>query len=267
MQKIMIALVACISILSACDQGNISENKEWGAIYKKYGIDSAAFEVRDHSKDAIVYYNKARGNKRLSPASTFKIMASLIALETSVAPDEDLMIKWDGIVRPQDKWNKDMNMREAFATSSEPYYKELMKRVGATEIKKWLDSTEYGNMQVGNDVEKFWTNNTLLITPDEQVGFIKKLYFDELPFSKRTMRIVKAMMLQEETKGYRWYYKTGLYVDSSKQMGWLVGFVEDSVHHPYFFANNFETKDTSLDLGTMRQDLTKEIFQSFGMMK
>jgi beta-lactamase class D len=266
MKQIIILIFTAFTIAS-CERNNIHERKDWGTIYKKHGLDSACFEVVEQSKERVYYYNKARGNKRLSPASTFKIMASLIALETSVAPDEDMIIKWDGVVNKNEKWNKDMNMREAFITSSEPYYKELMKRVGATEIKKWMDSIEYGNAKIGNDVQTFWTDNTLQITPDEQVGFLKKLYFDALPFSKRTMRIVRSMMLQEETKEYRFYYKSGTYVDNQKTMAWLVGFVEDSTNHPYFFANNFETPDTAFDYQTARMETTREIFQSMGLLR
>jgi beta-lactamase class D len=262
---VFLSILAIATTIASCDRGNIEEKKEWASVYKKYGIDSAAFEIREHSKDRILFYNKERGNTRLCPASTFKILASLIALETSVAPDEDLLIKWDGVKRPQENWNKDMNMREAFITSSEPYYKELMKRVGVTEIKKWVDSIEYGNCTIGEDPSTFWTNNTLQITPDEQVGFLKKLYFDELPFSKRTMRIVRSLMLQETGKNYRLYFKSGLAQRNNKDLCWLVGFVEDSTNHPYFFANNFELKDTNQEVGDLRMQITKEIFKNFGL--
>jgi beta-lactamase class D len=266
MYKYILGAILIASVATSCERNNIHEQKEWAAIYKKQNIDSACFEVVEQSKERVYYYNKARGNTRLSPASTFKILASLIALETSVAPDEDMIIKWDGVVHPQEKWNKDLSLREAFVASSEPYYKELMKRVGATEIKKWMDSIEYGNAKMGADVQTFWTDNTLQITPDEQVGFMKKLYFDQLPFSKRTMRIVRSMMLQEQGKNYRWYYKSGWGQHNGNNMGWLVGFVEDSTNHPYFFANNFETKDTALDISEIRRTTTKEIFQSMGLL-
>jgi beta-lactamase class D len=265
--NVIVAIVVMIIAFSSCERNNIEERKDWAAIYKKHGVDSACFELVEHSKERVYYYNKARGNTRMSPASTFKIMASLIALETSVAPDEDLIIKWDGVKRPQEQWNKDMNMREAFKVSCEPYYKELMKRVGTTEIKRWLDSTEYGNMQIGNNVETFWTDNSLQITPDEQCGFLKKLYFDDLPFSKRTMRIARSLMLQEETKDYRWYYKSGTAVSDTMQMAWLVGFVEDSTNHPYFLANNFSTKDTAINIKDLRMQITREIFQTKGLLR
>jgi beta-lactamase class D len=266
MYKIIVGVFIVMCVITSCERNNIHERKEWGTIFKNNNIDSACFEVVEQSKERVYYYNKARGNTRMSPASTFKILGSLIALETSIAPDEDMIIKWDGVVRPQENWNKDLSLRDAFTVSSEPYFKELMKRVGATEIKKWMDSIEYGNAKIGKDVQTFWTDNSLQITPDEQVGFLKKLYFDQLPFSKRTMRIVRSMMLQEQGKKYRWYYKTGLQKTDTKSMGWLVGFVEDSTNHPYFFANNFEIKDTSIDIGELRKKTTKEIFNSMGLL-
>jgi beta-lactamase class D len=264
--KIAAFFLGVILLITSCERNNITNKKAWESYYKKYGIDSACFELREHSKDHVYYYGKTHGNTRYSPASTFKIMASLIALETSVAPDEEYIIKYNGKPSGKPDWDKDMNMREAFITSSEPYYKELMSKVGITEIKKWLDSVEYGNRQVGTDPTTFWTNNTLQITPDEQVGLMKKLYFDELPFSKRSMRIVRSLMLQDQGKKYRMYYKSGTRNENETlTQSWLVGFIEDSTNHPYFFANHFFTTDTTIIPKERNIQITKEIFDGFGL--
>jgi beta-lactamase class D len=266
MYKILFGFFIAVTLF-ACNRNNIHEKNEWATIYKNHGIDSAGFEIYEQSKERAFIYNKYWGNRRTVPASTFKILISLVALETSVAPDEDFIIKYDGVPTHNEKWNKDLTMREAFKVSSEPYYKTLINKIGKVEMQKWIDSIKYGNRTMGADITQCWHDSSMLITPDEQVGFMKKLYFDELPFSKRTQRLVRSIMLQETSDKYKLYYKTGMYVNNDKQMAWMVGFVEDSTNHPYFFANNFETKDTSVNMMDTRLQTTKEIFQSMGLMK
>jgi beta-lactamase class D len=265
--KIAAFFLCIILAFASCERSNIINKAEWGSIYKKYGIDSASFELREHSKDRVMYYNKAAGNTRYSPASTFKIMACLIALETSVAPDETYIVKYNGKPSGKPDWDKDMDMRQAFISSSEPYFKDLMSKVGIAEIQKYIDTVRYGNKKIGTDATTFWTDGTLLITPDEQVGFMNKLYFDELPFSKRTMRIVRSIMLQETGKKYRAYYKSGTGFTNNRtgMHSWLVGFVEDSSNHPYFFANHFEIKDTTINTKELNLKISKEIFKDFGL--
>ncbi|MFW1443080.1 penicillin-binding transpeptidase domain-containing protein, partial [Vibrio parahaemolyticus] len=86
---------------------------------------------------------------------------------------------------------------------------QLARSIGKDTLKRWIDSLHYGNKSVGISVDSFWLNNTLKITADEQLGLVKKLYFGQLPFQKRTHDIVKKMMLQEANANYKLSYKTG----------------------------------------------------------
>lgn len=271
------------SLLFSCAQTRIKENEEWGALFAKYGINNGCFMLRDHTHETIHYFNKDRCTSRFLPASTFKIFNSLVALETNIAPDDQLMIKWDGITRRPD-WDKDLTMAEAFKASCVPYYQELARRIGYSNMKRFIDTTKYGNMEMGGKIDTFWLNNTLKITPDEQVGMMKRLYFAELPgISERSQRIVKTMMLQEQTPEYNLYYKTGTGVDSGKYIYWVVGFAErienvkeqkgsmnktDVRYYPYFFALNFEKPidDTSRNWYKDRISLTHEILQNYGAL-
>ncbi|MBK6329172.1 MAG: class D beta-lactamase [Bacteroidetes bacterium] len=264
-----------LTMFSACQRDNILTQDQWGPIFKKYGIDSACFELADNNHDMIYIYNLQRASKRFSPASTFKIMSSLIALETNVALDENLIIPWDGVAR-RPEWDKDMNLREAFKVSCVPYYQALARKIGKVDMQKWIDTVRYGNKRTGPNVDDFWLNDTLQITPDEQVGFIKKLYFDKLPFAQRSQRIVRSLMLQEDSTHYKLYYKTGTQMPlrNNKKviLAWIVGFVEkretqigvvtkkeETNYKPYFFAMNFETSDTTMNTMDIRKKLLKDI--------
>ncbi|MBK8328845.1 MAG: class D beta-lactamase [Bacteroidetes bacterium] len=275
MYKFLILAMTVLTMFSACQRDNILTQDQWGPIFKKYGIDSACFELADNNHDMIYIYNLQRASKRFSPASTFKIMSSLIALETNVALDENLIIPWDGVAR-RPEWDKDMNLREAFKVSCVPYYQALARKIGKVDMQKWIDTVRYGNKRTGPNVDDFWLNDTLQITPDEQVGFIKKLYFDKLPFAQRSQRIVRSLMLQEDSTHYKLYYKTGTQMPlrNNKKviLAWIVGFVEkretqigvvtkkeETNYKPYFFAMNFETSDTTMNTMDIRKKLLKEI--------
>jgi beta-lactamase class D len=284
MQKFLLSSLAIVLLfLSSCERDNILKQDQWDGIFKKYGVDSACFELSDNSHDQVLIYNLERCSRRFSPASTFKIMNSLIALESNIAPDENLIIKWDGVTR-RDTWNKDMNMREAMKVSCVPYYQELARRIGDVEMKKWIDTIRYGNKNINGAIDMFWLNDTLLISPDEQVGFMKKLYFDKLPMSQRSQRIVRSLMLQEDSTDYKLYYKTGTKMDDSDPrhitMAWIVGFVErketqkgvvtkkeETNYRPYFFAMNFETPDTTMNTMDVRKAILKDILRERQILK
>jgi beta-lactamase class D len=205
-------------------------------------------------------------------------------LETAIAPDEQLIIRWDSVQRWNTLWNKDMNMREAFKVSSVPYYQELARRIGKDYMQHYLDTVRYGNKRIGQHIDMFWLNDTLQISADEQVGFLKKLYFEELPFSERSQRIVRSIMLQDDTPDYKLYYKTGTGVSKDSTIYWVVGFAERIEHvkeheksmnksnvrnYPYFFAQNFSVanSDSSRNWYKARIDVLYQILGAMEIVK
>ncbi|PZF72273.1 penicillin-binding transpeptidase domain-containing protein [Taibaiella soli] len=268
-------------IFSSCRESRIKDHDEWSKYFTDNGIQKSCFILRDNNHESIHYYNKDRCLERFSPASTFKIFNSLVALETGIAPDEQMVIKWDSVVRSKPEWNKDMNMREAFKLSNVGYFQELARRIGPNLMQHYIDTAKYGNMRIGGAIDQFWLNDTLKISADEQLGFVKRLYFNELPFSERSQRIVRSMMLREDTAGYKLYYKTGWSDLPGRQLLWIVGFAEREVSvkepkesmnkgnmraYPYFFAENFEIPngDTTKDWAKIRLDIVHNILRDYG---
>ena len=254
-------------------------------MFQSYGInpDSACFEIRDNNHEAVTYFNLDRCSRRMVPASTFKIFNSLIALETGIAANDQLVIKWDSVPR-RPEWDKDMTMAEAFKVSCVPYYQEIARRIGPGRMQHYLDTISYGNKNMGGSIDQFWLNDSLRITPDEQLGFLKKLYFAELPVSDRSQRIVKVMMLREQTPNYNLYYKTGTAIRvGNKNIFWIVGMAERIEHvkepkesmnksdvrnYPYFFVENFEVSkdDTAKDWNQVRMDILHKILKDQGIL-
>ncbi len=298
MNKYLLVLsLSVVAFASSCRNIRIKEHDEWKKHFDEAGV-TGCFEVYDNNKETAIYYNKEMCAQRFTPASTFKIFNSLVALESGVARDEQLLIKWDGkskyfnrgkavsgadtaMATLKDDWAQDLTMVQAFKVSSVPYYQEIARRIGAKEMKAYIDTVKYGNMNISGAIDEFWLNDTLKISADEQVGLMKRLYFGEIPaFSERTQRIVRGMMLQKETDNYKLYYKTGWGTSNGKELLWVVGFVEkinelknvetkniDRIPHPYFFALNFEADSKMQDLRTVRSNLLQKLLAEYGLDK
>ena len=225
------------------------------------------FTMLNNTDGQIRVYNMAMDTMRFTPASTFKIVNSLIGLQSGIITDENMVIKWDGIKRWNADWNKDLNMKEAFKVSAVPYYQEVARRIGKDTMQQWIDSIAYGNKNISGPIDSFWLNNNLKISPDEQLGLLKKLYFDQLPFRKSVQQIVRNVMLQEDNTLYKLSYKTGWGFDESKNnIGWVTGWIEEN-RHVYFFVTIVKSPDPKIDMKTVRMDITKDILKQYGFLE
>jgi beta-lactamase class D len=267
MQKNIFAVCIIAFLISGCALNNVSEDNS----LKKYFDDAhvtGSFGLFDNGQGDFTIYNLKRfRDSSYTPASTFKIVNSLIGIQTGVIKDENMVIKWDGIKRPREEWNKDLTMAEAFKVSAVPYYQEVARRIGKDTMKMWIDSLHYGNKNISGPVDSFWLNNHLKITADEELGLVKKLYFDQLPFYQRTQEIVRAVMLRENNANYKLSYKTGWgNKENGNEIGWIVGWIEEN-KHPYFFVLNIESPDHKIDMMNVRINLLKNILKQLGFFE
>ncbi|HOI84413.1 MAG TPA: penicillin-binding transpeptidase domain-containing protein, partial [Campylobacterales bacterium] len=67
--------------------------------------------ILDVNSSKRTIYGDARADERLSPCSTFKILNSIISLDTEAVKDENETVKWDGVAREYPSWNTDHSMR------------------------------------------------------------------------------------------------------------------------------------------------------------
>ncbi|HEX7315353.1 MAG TPA: penicillin-binding transpeptidase domain-containing protein [Pyrinomonadaceae bacterium] len=235
---------------------------------------AGAFVLYDLKRDRYVRYNEARCRERFSPYSTFKIPNSLIGLDTGVIPDAEFVIKWDAKKYPafsQDTlpfsaWWQDQTLRTAYKRSVVWYYRELALKVGARRMKEYVNKLDYGNEDASGPLNGFWLNSSLKISADEQVEFLKRLYKEELPVSKRSLQIVKEIMTLEETPEYKLSGKTGGGpLGENRFLGWFVGYLETK-EGTYFFATEIEGP-TYISIRDERIALTKRILGGLGHLK
>ncbi|MHB8905033.1 MAG: class D beta-lactamase [Melioribacteraceae bacterium] len=236
------------------------------AIEKIFDGHTGAFVLFNMQSKEYLRYNRARCAKRFLPASTFKIPNSLIGLETGVIPNENFVIKWNGIKHRNEEWNKDHTLATAIKFSVVPYYQELARRVGRDRFSGYLERIGYGNKTIGEEIDTFWLDNSLKISADEQIDFLKRFYEYKLPFSERSINIVKKILPEEKYPNSLLKFKTGAGTkEDGKWLGWIVGYAEKK-SNVYLFALNIEAK-TYGETRELRDNLSRKILTELKMIE
>jgi beta-lactamase class D len=265
--KQFFSFLFALIMLSACSLNNVKEDDSLKKYFDENNV-NGCFALYNNASNKFTIYNLKRyRDSSFLPASTFKIVNSLIGLQEGKIVNDSMVIKWDGVKRPIESWNKDMTMYEAFRASSVPYYQEVARRIGKERMQFWLDSLSYGTRKINTAIDAFWLDNSLKITPDEELGLIKKLYFNQLPFFKNNQEIVKRAMLFENDANYRLAYKTGWgKTENGNHLAWVTGWVEEN-NHPYFFVLNFESAQPDADIPAIRMKIVKGVLKQLGFLQ
>jgi beta-lactamase class D len=244
-----------------------TQNIDFQPRFQELEVEGAIL-IQDLNQNRTYQYNSQRNATAFLPASTFKILNSLISLETGVIPNELAILTWDGVTREVPEWNRDLNMKEAIKLSAIWFYQVLARRVGYDRMQEKVKQVGYGNGNIGSpeSIDKFWLEGELRITPQQQIQFLRRLYNDDLPFSARSLTIVKDIMIIEQTPDYTIRGKTGLVgfppIENTR-IGWYVGYLEQN-DNVYFFATNINIR--SSDDVDKRIELTRRCLRDLQLL-
>ena len=230
---------------------------------------SGAILIYDAQDDVFHSNNFSWCEKGFLPASTFKVPNTIIALETAIAENENTLFSWDGQPRRMPVWEQDMNLREAFHYSCVPCYQEIARRVGPERMNEWLAKLNYGKMLVSPEkIDLFWLEGDSRITPFEQLDFLLRYYFKELPISEQTYNIMKSLMVIESHDDWTLSGKTGWAIREGNNTGWFVGYLEKG-NEVFFIATCIEpTEDFNMDMfNIIRRQISMEALRVMGIIK
>lgn len=264
---LLIVSVSIYGMTKNDEKSKIVIKSEYKKYYDEYKVEGS-FLLYDPQNDKFIVYNQEQTKQLFTPASTFKICNSLIGLETGVITDENFVIKWDSVVRQNVSWNRDFDLKDAYKNSTVWYYQELARRVAGEKMKYWLDKANYGNTDTTGGIDQFWLTGGLRITAEQQISFLQKLHDNQLPFSQRSMDIVKKIMIDETKSNEKCMLraKTGWGSEKDKDIGWYVGYVEKN-NKVYYFANCIQTADFSNnEFSTARKEITYKILKKLKIM-
>lgn len=173
-------------------------------------------------------YNPARASVEFPPCSTFKIVNSLIALETGAVESLQDEFRWDGVPRERNAENRDHTLESAFRASILWVYQEVARRITLERMTEWMDQLGYGNGDISGGLTEFWLMNSLKISARGQVTFLRRLQERTLPMGTDTQTAVLELMRNGEEGGVILRGKTGSGRATPKDaaIGWYVGIIE-----------------------------------------
>jgi len=213
-------------------------DKEIERVFAEQNIEGV-FILYDVNEDTLITNDIDRSNRRYSPASTFKIFNSLIALDAGAVKNEYEIVPYGGKPQRQKSWEKDTHLKEAMRISSLPIYQEVARRVGNSAMQDYLVELNYGNLSIGQKIDQFWLSGALKISAKEQVHLLASLAKKSLPFSTELQEVVKDITLVRSGKGWSLHAKTGWGRPITPTIGWWVGWVEKK-GRIYGFALNLD---------------------------
>lgn len=219
----------------------------------------------DSKNDRWLFSDSADAMIQMLPASSFKILNSLIVLEEGVVKDENEKLKWDGRDRGFEDWNRDLSVKEAFRVSAAWVYQKLALKIPAEKYKYYLEQCEYGNKNTGRYIDSFWLDGSLKVSPVEQISFLKRLKTGDLPFSPETIAKVREIMIAAEAPGYVLRGKTGWGRVDGRDTGWWVGYIE-TADNTVWFATRLkkDTDNKNPDFPGCRKSITEKVLTALG---
>ena len=247
----------------------VSANRvNFGRIFEEFDVNGSII-IYDASNNKVYEHNSTRNSTAFFPASTFKILNTLIALETVVIRDDVTVLTWDGIKRKfagseVKAWNQDTNLRQAFKNSTVWFYQVLARKIGSERMQEFISKVGYGNQQIGKpeNIDKFWLEGPLQITPKQQIEFLQKIHAGKLPFSERNLNLLKDIMIVEQTPNYTLRGKTGWATSTNPGIGWFVGYLEQN-NQVYYFATNIDM--SNVKLAPARIKITRRCLEMLGL--
>lgn len=195
---------------------------------------------------------------RVTPASTFKIPLALMGYDHGFLKDERAPVEhfkpgdpdWGGAA-----WHQPIDPVRWLQYSVVWYSQRITHAMGADAFQGYVRKFDYGNMDVSGDpgrnnsLDRSWIISSLKISPEEQVGFLRKVVNRQLPVSAQSYEMVDHVV-------QKWTLPGGVIVqgktgtgapgpgntspdgtwDQAHAYGWFIGWARKG-DKTYVFAN------------------------------
>lgn len=282
--NIMLICMICIQMIG-CSNQNTNLNNDKEGIINSFTTDNSKMKVIDYSeafngiegcaiffnngKKEYQVYNQEACEKEVSPCSTFKIMSTLIGLKKGVLTSAETKMNYNGTKYPIEDWNRNLNLKEAFQASCVWYFRSVIDKVGKDNIKQELNKIHYGNCDIsewrgGNinslpELNGFWLESSLKISPKEQVEILSNIFDGKTDFANENIEILKEIMLVDKIDNLYVYGKTGT---GGKDNAWFVGMIENGSEKYSFAVHLNDGKGTDIS-GQKAKEIALKIISKY----
>ncbi len=256
-QRLLVFLCTFITaaiIFTGCAGSIDAIKQEQEADYGSYFQDIEGTAVFYSTIEQKYYiYNKDLAERPSSPCSSFKIISCLMGLESGAIDPSNSTLQWDGKNYPLNDWNKDLDYRQAFKASGIWYFRKIIDFMGEDYVQNTLETLNYGNCDISEwegslnnilfpdyknwkELNGFWQESSLEISPRQQVDVMKKIFEDKNAFSQENLNLMKEVMLTDNgDSSIKIYGKTGSGIkDDDWVDAWFVGMFENKGGTTYF---------------------------------
>ena len=103
-----------------------------------------------------------------------------------------------------DFWNDNLSLEQAFKLSCIWYFRQLIDAVSKNEVEKELKDISYGNCDISEwkgsdtnsmpDLNGFWINSSLRISPLEQVNVLCKIFEGQSIYNDSNIKVLKNIL-------------------------------------------------------------------------
>lgn len=219
-------------------QNIIEEDIDLSNVFNKINGCAVLYNPLDNK---YFFYNKSMSKQQVSPYSTFKIFSTLSGLHNGIIRDETSTMNYNGTEYSNPNWNENLTLQEAFQTSCIWYFRQVIDAIGKDKVSKELNELVYGNSDISEwegsnvnpykELNGFWLNSSLKISPFEQIQVLTKIFEGQSIYSNNNIKILKKVMLIQDNQKQQIYGKTG---SNSNGEAWFVGFIEEDEQVKYF---------------------------------
>jgi beta-lactamase class D len=225
----------------------------------------------------VVLKQEGECDRRVPPASTFKIPIALMGYDAGFLKDENnptLPFK-EGYPDWIESWRTDTDPAAWMKNSVVWYSQQVAQALGKEKFEGYVTAFGYGNADVSGDkgkdngLTRSWLSLSLRISPFEQIDFLSKLVGRKLPVSTHAYEMTEAILTEYELPdGWTVRGKTGAGFpvkadgtpDRRRPIGWYVGWARKGDRTVVFarMKANSEPQKMSPGFGT-RDEMLKDL--------
>lgn len=215
-----------------------------------------------------------------SPASTFKMTLAVMGFDAGILTGAEEPA-WPYLAEykaDRADWRVTTTPASWLRDSVLWYSRVLVEKLGAERFQKYVTDFDYGNADISGDpgkdngLTRSWINSSLLISPGEQVRFVRRLLAGDLPASAAAQAAVVAIMPKFEAGKWTVSGKTGTYYErnadgtfsSRRQTGWFVGWAQRDDQRLAFAYLIRDTRKTAGSAGMRARDALLARFAKWG---
>jgi len=207
-------------------------------------------------------------DQRVTPMSTFKVPLALMGFDAGILTGPHAPL-W----QYREEFKAPKRARKAvdptiWETESILWYsQELTRKLGMPAFRTYVTAFGYGNADVSghagaDPLTHSWLGSSLVISPDEQAAFIRRMLLGDVPVSEKARSLTLKVMPVYASGEWTVYGKTGSgwirdgngKFDRSRPVGWFVGWAEKEGRTVVFARLLVDEKPSKVALGLKLRD-------------